>query len=78
MKTLFENLFPKDKEFLVTQMVIQEQTNYDTTMSNIIRVVLAKNKESAIGKYILATQSIVVVKKFDLQVHELSDIGIVK
>lgn len=67
-------------EFLVVQTILEKQevVNYITlsnTWANIIRKVIASNKEEALGKFLLKTKHIPAVEKLDPEILELNHLS---
>jgi len=66
-------------DYLVVQTVLSSierpsafiQTN---KWSNIIRVVKAKSKEEALGRFMIETQGIIAVEKLNPEINILNDI----
>lgn len=64
----------KNKRWLCYQMIITKQEINITEMDTIIRNISAKNKEEALGKFILNTSKIKAIKKLDLNCIKLTDL----
>lgn len=67
-----------DKErYLVFQIVVTSHEikgdNHDVKVNNILRTVLANNKEEAIGKFVLATKEVPCQKKLEIECYKLND-----
>ncbi len=66
------------KNYILIQMQIDskeiEGNNANISMSNIVRQVSAENKESAIGKFVIATKNIKAHKKLDIECYDLSEL----
>jgi len=66
-------------EFLVTQIILDEveKRNACTQIqkfNSVSRVVLAANKEEALGRFILETANVIAIQKLDPQVDVLADV----
>lgn len=72
----------KSKTFIVLQMQVdrQEESHRDTDifMSTIVRQVVADTKESAIGKFVVATQKIEAKKKLQIECYSLEELTKIK
>lgn len=66
------------KHFIVVQMTIVKEeivgNNKNTIMENIVRQIKAESREIAIGKFVIATQDIKVIKKLDIECYDLSEL----
>lgn len=48
--------------------------NHNITMGNIVRKVKAKTKETAIGKFVIATKDIKVKQKLNIECYDLTEL----
>ena len=66
-------------KFIVIQMCIEKEEktfrSNNVNMINIVRQVDAENKEAAIGKFILATERIVVKQKLNIECYDLTELN---
>jgi len=64
------------KKFIVIQMQIDSEiidgNNKNISMSNVVRHIEAESKDVAIGKFVVATQSLRAIKKMDIECYDLS------
>lgn len=64
--------------YIVTQMVVESQeiinNIHHTSMDCIVRKVEASSREEAIGKFVIATEYIKVIKKLDLRCYDLTEL----
>jgi hypothetical protein len=64
--------------FILVQEILEKQEVKGATMHNfwntIVRSVEAENKEVAIGRFVIATQSIKAKEKLDVQCYPLEDL----
>ncbi len=65
-------------EYIVIQMCVDSKTFVKgepaTLVSNIVRIVEAENKESAIGKFVVGTQYIQKLQKLNIECYDITEI----
>ena len=60
--------------YIIIQTCISKQSLGNTEISNIVRRIDADSEEIAIGKFVLATRNINMIKKLDMECYELSEL----
>lgn len=70
------------KKFIIVQMQIDNEINTpndkNIIMSNVVRVVEAESKETAIGKFVISTRHIRAHNKKDIECYDLSELLLIK
>ena len=70
------------KTYIIAQTILvkrdMSKNNIHNYWDNIIRVVVAKDKESAIGKFVLNTSDIKAEEKLDIQCYHIDDLKTIK
>lgn len=71
-------IYFKMKKYIVIQICVEseviEGNTKNITVVNIARQVEAENKETAIGKFVMATADIKYIKKLDIECYDLSEL----
>jgi hypothetical protein len=60
--------------FIITQIIVTSESNNEINLDHIIRVVIAQNKETAIGIFVIETQDIPANKKLNINCYILNEI----